>query len=266
MSLVDLWKASPDQLREKRIDQVIGFAGDGRLGDKNTAPVEFREFLAGIPSVMLSRYADECLGGGFKDSGLALQDIVNEIGHRLGFIVDPGRYRGTRGVIGYDGLWEGPGGHKIVVEVKTTDAYRIDLGVVAGYRKGLIKEGKIDEELSSILIVVGRQDTGDLEAQIRGSQHAWDIRLISADSLLRLLSIKKEVEDPGIERRIRDILVPREYTRVDEIIELVFSTTEEIRQEELPADDEEEEGGDTPSTTREKPVGFNDANGKTGSE
>jgi len=35
-----------------------------------------------------------------------------------------------------------------------------------------------------VLIVVGRQDTGELEAQIRGSRHAWDIRLISAEALL----------------------------------------------------------------------------------
>ena len=32
---------------------------------------------------------------------------------------------------------------------------------------------------SSMLIVVGGEDTGDLEAQIRGSRYAWDIRLVS---------------------------------------------------------------------------------------
>ena len=62
-------------------------------------------------------------------------------------------------------------------------------------------------------IGIGRkqgQDTGDLEAQIRGSQHAWDIRLISAEALLRLLAITEEVEDPGVSERIRSILIPRE--------------------------------------------------------
>jgi hypothetical protein len=33
VSLVDLWKDSPEQVRNKRIDQVIGFAGDGRRCD-----------------------------------------------------------------------------------------------------------------------------------------------------------------------------------------------------------------------------------------
>ena len=260
MSLIELWETSPEQLREKRVEQIIGFAGDGRLGDSNTAPVEFRAFLARIPSSILARYANECLTDSFKDSGLALQDIVNEIGRRLGFDVKPGRYRGAKGSIGNDGLWEAPNGAKIIVEVKTTDTYRVDLDVVAAYRKKLIKEGVTEEDASSILIVVGRQDTGDLEAQIRGSKHAWDIRLISTDSLVRLISIKEEVEDPGIEKRIRQILVPREYTRVDEIIDLVFSTTEDIRQEESLTDEHEKQtNGESLSTIKEKPVAFNDA-------
>lgn len=259
MSLIELWQTSPEQLREKRVEQIIGFAGDGRLGDSNTAPAEFRAFLARIPSSILARYANECLADSFKDSGLALQDIINEIGRRLGFDVTAGRYRGAKGSIGNDGLWEAPGA-KIIVEVKTTDAYRIDLDVVAAYRKKLIKEGITDEDSSSILIVVGRQDTGDLEAQIRGSKHAWDIRLISTDSLLRLVSIKEEVEDPGIEKRIRQILIPREYTRVDEIIDLVFSTTEDIRQDEsLTEEHGKETNGESPSTIKDKPVAFNDA-------
>ena len=52
-------------------------------------------------------------------------------------------------------------GHSIVVEVKTTDTYRIDLNTIANYRRGLIKKGTISEELSSVLIIVGRDDTGD---------------------------------------------------------------------------------------------------------
>jgi hypothetical protein len=79
--------------------------------------------------------------------------------------------------------------------------------------------------------VVGREDTGDLEAQIRGSRHAWDIRLLSIDSLFRLVSIREEVEGPSVARKICDILIPREYTRVDGIIDLVFATTSEARSE-----------------------------------
>jgi len=259
MALVDLWHESPDQLQDKKFQQLIGFAGDGRLGDGRLASTELRDFLRLVSSVMIKRYADECLSESFKDSGFALQDLVNEIGMRLGFKVRHGRYRGTAGSIGFDGLWSAPEGNQIVVEVKTTDAYRIDLNLVAGYRRELIKSHEIDEDDSSILIVVGRQDTGDLEAQTRGSKHAWDVRLISVDALLRLLSIREEVEDPRIEIRIRTILVPREYTRVDEIIEVLFSTAEDILQEEWAADQTGGDVSDEDQQKREKPVSFNEA-------
>jgi hypothetical protein len=143
-------------------------------------------------------YADQCLNQSFTDSGLALQDIVNEIGARLGADITPGRYRGTLKHLGFDGLWKFSNGHSIVIEVKTTDAYRIDLNTIADYRKALIENGNITKDTSSMLLIVGRQDTGDLEAQIRGSRYAWDIRIISVDALLRFLSIKEEVEDPQL--------------------------------------------------------------------
>ncbi len=181
-----------------------------------------------------------CLAQRFGGSGFALQDVINQVGRRLGFEVQDGRYRGTSTTIGYDGLWTSPATHSIVVEVKTTDAYRIDLNTLAGYRRALAKTGTIAEEASSILIVVGREDTGDLEAQIRGSRHAWDIRLISIDALLRLLTLKEEVEDPSIARKIAEILIPYEYTRVDRIIDLVFSTAEDVLQEETATEAVEE--------------------------
>ena len=263
MSLYDIWIENPGQIREKRVDQIIGFAGDGKLGDKNSAPAEFRTFLSKVPSEMLAGYADDCLSKGFTDSGLALQDIVNEIASRLGFDIEHGRYRGTRGDIGHDGIWTGPDGHEVVVEVKTTDAYRLPIETVAKYRRDLIKNDRLSEETSSILVVVGREDTGEVEAQIRGSRHAWDVRLISVDALIRLMQIRQEVDDPNTEARIRSLLVPREYTRVDEIIDLVFSTTEDLLEEEPPADEEPDdtaEGGHRePKPRKDKPVSFNGA-------
>ena len=231
MALTDLWLTSPDQLRDKHVHQIIAFAGDGRLRDGSVASGEFRDFLSRLPSELLARYAAECLTTSFPESGHALQDIVNQIGRRLGFEVSYGRYRGTASHVGFDGLWRSPSGHALVVEVKTTDAYRIDLNTLAAYRKALLSQSEISERESAILIVVGRQDTGDLEAQIRGSRHAWDIRLISVDSLVRLVSVKEDLEDPEILHRIHQILIPREFTRLDEIIDMLFSTAEDLKQE-----------------------------------
>jgi hypothetical protein len=142
--------------------------------------------------------------------------------------------------LGFDGLWTFPNGHSIIVEVKTTDAFRIDLNTIAAYRQALIEDKSVLEPSSSMLLVVGREDTGGLEAQIRGSRYAWDIRIISVDALLRLMSIKEEVEDPQIIQRIHSILIPREFTRLDEIADVLFSAAEDIKQEtvEVPAEED----------------------------
>ena len=79
----------------------------------------------------------------------------------------------------------------------------------------MIKQDLIPEERSSILYVVGRANTGDLEAQVRGSRYAWDIRIIGVGALFRVLKIKEELEDQDTVDRIRAILVPQEFTRVD---------------------------------------------------
>lgn len=181
---------------------------------------------------MLATFVNECLTASFTDSGLALQDIINEVGRRLGFRVVNGAYQGRPGSVGHDGLWTLPTNHSLVVEVKTTDAYRIDTSKIAGYRKQLAGQGLLKEDSSSILMIVGRKDTDDLESQIRGSRFAWDIRLISADALLRLMKLKETLDDPTTINRICEILIPKEYTRLDEIIELVFSATEEVKQDE----------------------------------
>ena len=131
MALVDLWNTSPGELQGKQVQQVIAFAGAGKLTDGGEASADFRQFLSLVPSDLLRTYADECLTSKFDNSGLALQDIVNQVGRRLGFTVTDGRYRGVQGQPGFDGIWRSKDGMSIVVEVKTTDAYRIDLETVA---------------------------------------------------------------------------------------------------------------------------------------
>ncbi len=255
MSLIDLWRSQKIQIEQKHVQQIIAFAGDGHLKDGKEASSEFRDFLSKISSVQLIAYASQCLENSFNGSGLALQDIVNQVGTRLGFDVDYGRYRGGSGQIGYDGLWQFPSGHHVILEVKTTDAYRIDLEIIANYRKQLIKNGSVIEQESSVLIVVGRKDTGDLEAQIRGSRHAWDMRLISVDALMSLMRLKENVEDPKTIQRIHDILIPREFTKLDEIIEIAFYAAEDVKEEE-PIEEEEIPNDKMPKFI---PVSFHEA-------
>jgi hypothetical protein len=256
MSLTDLWTKNRSQLEDKQIQQIIAFAGNGQLRDGNDSSQEFRVFLSHISSSKLREYVSQCLKEKFDDSGFALQDLVNQIGRRLGFLVVDGRYRGVSGQPGYDGLWKFPSEHTVIVEVKTTDTYQITLNTIARYRRELISQNICTEENSSILIVLGREDkdTSDLEAQIRGSQYAWDIRLVSIDALARLMVLKEEVEDPRIIEQISHILIPREFTKLDDIIELVFFTAEDIKQEGPDAEET-----DYKKDELKKPVAFYDA-------
>jgi hypothetical protein len=260
MSLAKIWTTDPDHLRGKQIQQIISFAGDGRLLDSSKASLEFREFLELATLEMLQAYAEGCLQESFSDCGLALQDIVNEVGRRLDFEVEKGRYRGTKGRVGFDGVWRSEDGHGLIVEVKTTDTYRIELKRLAAYRRELIATGKLAEATSSILIVVGRAHTEDLEAQVRGSRYAWDVRLISVRALLKLLDIKIKLENPLVVQQIRSILAPREYTRVDDIVDLVFRAAEDVAMESEGADSEVEEGKEAAAPPEEigtRPVDFN---------
>ena len=238
MSLIDQHKA--DGLQGKTLKQIVGFAGDGALRDGNETSREFREWLGRIQLPDLRKHAEECLESKFDESGRALQDIVNQIGRRLGFQVEDGRYRGAANAPGHDGVWKLPNGRAIVVEVKTTDVYRISLDTLADYRRDVVGSGGLREKHVSVLLVVGRDDTGGLEAQIRGSRHAWDMRVISVDALLKIAEIKERVEEPTFQR-IHEVLIPKEFTRLDDIAELVLSTATDSSGDEDGVEEEEAE-------------------------
>jgi hypothetical protein len=103
------------------------------------------------------------------------------------------------------------------------------LDTIAGYRTRLETAGQIAKD-ASILIVVGRDDTGELEAQVRGSRHAWDIRLISVDAIVKLVRLKESSEESETAKKIRSLLRPREYTRLDAMIDVMFSTATDVEQ------------------------------------
>lgn len=227
MALLSIWRSNPDAVLQFTIEQIVSASGNGKLLDNSECSTELREYLSQTRSEKLAEYADACLTSSFANSGAVLQDIVNELGRRLDYVVSNGRYRGRQGAIGNDGLWESPEGHQILVEVKTTDAYSISLDTVAQYRDSLISNGHVRDK-SSMLLVVGRYDTGQLEAQVRGSRYAWDMRLVSVDSLLRLIGLKENTEDETTSAKIRAVLVPMEYTRLDDLIDVMFTTAQDV--------------------------------------
>lgn len=96
-----------------------------------------------------------------------------------------------------------------------------------------------------MLLVVGREDTGELEAQVRGSRHAWDMRLISVDSLIHLVKLKESTEATLTGSKIRSVLVPMEYTRLDALIDVMFTAARDVESavdsEKQPDSEDEEE-------------------------
>ena len=202
-------------------------AGDGNLKDGSHCSNELREYLTQADTPKLASYIGHCLATSFAKSGLVFQDLVNELGRRLDYQVVNGRYQGTINAIGFDGIWTSPEGHTIVAEVKTTDTYRIPLDTIASYRQRLLGNKEVVEP-SSILILVGRQDTGELEARIRGSRHAWEIRVISADSLIKLVQLKENSDDPETGRKIRSLLTPMEFTRLDSLVDVMFAAVTDV--------------------------------------
>jgi len=226
MSLLDLWKYSPDELLRKHLWQVIAFAGTGKLIDGGDTSAELREILSNVPSQALSAWGHEATQGKFPDSGLALQDIVNEIGRRLGFSVSPGTYRGVGGKL-YDGVWKCGTGHRLIVETKTSDNFTIDLNKLADYRRLLPVSVNITEDDPSILLVLGRQDTGDFEDRIKGSRYAFVMRVITVDALLRLLALKDAAEDegtlPNFSERLTAVFTSPRVIALDPVVDFVAS-------------------------------------------
>jgi hypothetical protein len=105
MPLIDIWRSNPDSIKSYAIRQVLAIAGDGRIRDESNCAAELRAYLRETTSEKLAVYALECLEDSFEDSGFVLQDVVNEIGRRLEFEVENGRYRGRQGTEGFDGIW-----------------------------------------------------------------------------------------------------------------------------------------------------------------
>lgn len=244
MPLLGFWKSAKEEVLKLSIEQVVSSAGDGVLRDQSICSAELREFLREVPPENLFGYARHCLDHGFNRSGFVLQDIVNEFGRRLEFQVEAGLYQGTKNAVGFDGIWRAEGEPHLVIEVKTTDSFTVDLETHARYKERLSSEGRLSKDAST-LIVVGRRDTGALEAQIRGSRYAWEMRLISVERLIKLVQINEKSDDPNTLKQIRQLLQPFEYTKIDRIIDVIFTTAVDVEtQQEIDQEAPAEDGQD----------------------
>lgn len=208
----------------------------GSLDDtpgEDTARSRFRAYLqvnVSKPGV-LRDYIGSCCGNSGDQYNRALQDLINRAGELLGFKVDYGRYKGVIGEIGHDGLWSSPAGLFVVAEVKTTDAFSIDTATLLGYVDKLISGKKItDREHALGLYIIARpdHDLAQLENSIVAEKHIDRLRLISAESLLKLTEIACEY---GIEHEKLLMLIRPSGPRLDSVIDLMAELIAQEKQE-----------------------------------
>ena len=107
MPLLEIWESARDTVLRMTIQQIVSVAGDGNIKDGSDCSHELRAFFQRVDSGSLEGYAATCLDNPFKDSGFVLQDVVNEVGRRLGFDVTFGLYRGKQTTNNFDGVWHG---------------------------------------------------------------------------------------------------------------------------------------------------------------
>lgn len=221
------------------LSQVLDLAGKLDDAEGDDAPrARFRNFLSkNILEVGQVRdYINECLRNSGDQYNRALQDLVNYIGHFLGFDVTYGRYQGVPGQVGFDGLWTSPTSFYIVVEVKTTDVYTIKIDTLVGYIDRLISsEKKIPSwDVALGLYVVGRPDgeIRQLDNAIVAEKRTHQLRIITVDALLSLAELMHQY---GLEHSdILKVLRPSGPT-IDWVVKLMERMVgEHTSQLELP--------------------------------
>lgn len=216
------------------LNTLLDLVGDLRDSDQsNSASARFRRYLQ--ENVQQAGDLRDYVEGALRESGdqfnKALQDLINHVGQCLGFEVTYGRYRGVRGEIGFDGLWQSPTGTAIVIETKTTDVYTIKTATLLSYINDLVSEGTIQRPDSALgIYVYGRFDahTSQLDHAIVAENRREKLRVVSVDALLNLLALK---QDYGLSHRtILGLLLPAPV-RIDPLINLIADIVAQEKEE-----------------------------------
>lgn len=227
--LINAWNESQRKF-SLNLKQIVNIAGDEYL-ESESAVNELREFFSMIDIATMERLCHECYSKDkklkFDARGFAFQDLINEMGRRLGYQVEHGLYKGKRNEIGFDGLWKSYDGCFIVMESKATGDYAFSPETVIRYRDSLITERGIPRSKCSILVVYGRDEKSTLRNSVKGSDGASIIRLISANALFQLVKIATETHTGIITKQITTLLRPSDYFVLDNLVELVFPQTDD---------------------------------------
>lgn len=227
--LLSVWNAAPRKF-DMSLKQVVTNAGDGELSD-DISVSELREFFSLIDLDTMKRLLCECYSTEkkykFETRGFAFQDLVNEMGRRLGYTVEHGLYRGKTNAIGFDGYWKTDDGYNIIVESKTNDDYSISIDSVIGYRDQLLEKRHLSKKKTSILIIYGRDNRSGLLNAVKGSNESYNMRVISATALFELVKLRTEALSPIVQNQINKLLRPMDCFLLDNLVQLAFPKTDD---------------------------------------
>lgn len=215
--------------------ELVGALDDST--DPGSASTRFRKYLR--ENVQLAgevrAYVNDALARTGDQFNKALQDLINHIGQLLEFDVQYGRYRGTKGEIGFDGFWQSQTDWSLVVETKTTDVYTVKTSTLLGYINALVSEGQLENPSNALgLYIYGRFDaqTSQLENAIIAEGRREHLRVISVDALLNLLELKQEYDLDH--ETILSLLLPT-AVRVDPLVNLIFDVVSQEKREAVEA-------------------------------
>lgn len=217
---------------ELTIERIAGLAGEWTDGSR--ASEQFRDIIQNEQTTTdeIEAFLTEALENTGSHHNHAYQDIVNNIGERLGFTVEYGIYQGKSSEIGYDGRWistvEDTETH-LVVESKKSTAYKIDPSQAGDYMDEISDEEGIDRQQVYGLYVVGDDDLDTVAQTILGSPYRDRMRVISAQRLLDLLTIQ---EESGLRHeQVVDVLLPINTADVGQLVGMIQDVIEFQEQE-----------------------------------
>lgn len=214
---------------EFTLELLVELAGD--LDDGSRASEKLREKLQEEATTEdVNDLLHEALSGRESYHNRALQDIVNNIGQRLGFDVEYGPYR-PNSRPRYDGLWQSSDLESdevhLVVETKKSAGFQIDPNDQPGdYMDHLAAEEGVAKDQVYGLIVVGEngEDIGGVVDAVRGSEYRKRIRVITCQRLYALLSM---ADEGGLTRQqTAQVLLPMDTVNVGSLVVLIQKIVE----------------------------------------
>lgn len=212
---------------ELTLERIVSLAGDWT--DDSRASQQFREIIEDEQTTTeeIESYLKEAIDGSDSYHNRALQDLVNNIGRRLGFEVEYGIYQGVSGTIGYDGHWVSTATDEethLVVETKKSTAFSIGPEQAGDYMEELVENEGLDREQVYGLYVVGNGDVETVSQTILGSKYRDRMRVITAQRLLDLLEIQA---DSGLRHdQVVDVLLPINAVDVGQLVGLIQDVIE----------------------------------------